>query len=84
MAHALTTNFGASNFDAATLADDALETYALVFTAIAFPVASRTEDLLIEESVLFWLQGSVVDGLWLLYFTIRPFPDVARRSETDS
>jgi hypothetical protein len=76
MAHSLTTNFGASNFDAATLADNSFEANALVLTAIAFPVASWTEDLLIEESVLFWLKGSVVDGFWLLYFAKRPLADV--------
>ena len=52
VAHALTTNLGASYLNAATLADDALEAHALVLTAVALPVASRSEDLLAEQAVL--------------------------------
>ena len=84
MAHALTTYFCTCDFNAASFADDSFESNALVLTAIAFPVASRTKDLLIEETIFFRLQGSVVDGFWFLYFTKRPFPNVARRCETDS
>ena len=83
MAHALTTDLGASYLDTATLADDALEADALVLTAVALPIASRSEDLLVEESVLFWLQGSVVDGLWLLHFTKGPLTDVLSGCKTD-
>ena len=64
--HALTTHLGASDLDATALADDALEAHALVLAAVALPVASRTEDLLAEESVLLGLEGAVVDGLRLL------------------
>ena len=66
VAHALTTHLGASDLDAAPLADDALEAHTLVLAAVALPVASRAEDLLAEESVLLGLEGAVVDGLRLL------------------
>ena len=52
VAHALATHLGASYLNAATLADDALEANPLVLTAVALPVASRSEDLLAEQAVL--------------------------------
>ena len=84
MTHALTANLGACNFNTATLANDALESNALVLTAVALPVASRSEDLLVEEAVFFRLEGSVVDRLWLLYFSKGPLTNVVGRGQTDS
>ena len=54
----------------ATLANDALESNPLVLTAVALPVAGRSEDLLAEQSVLLGLERAVVDGLGLLDFTV--------------
>ncbi len=68
MTHAFATNLGACYFNTATLADDSLKSKALVLTAITFPVTSWSDDLLVEESVLLWLECAVVDCLWLLYF----------------
>src|SRR5271166_801744 len=78
VAHPLAAHFGAGNFHAAALADDALEPDTLVLTAVALPVPGRAEDLLAEEPVLFRLQGPVVNGLRLLDLTVRPRPDVVR------
>ena len=74
--HALTTNLGAGDFNTATLTDDALEAHSLVLTAVALPVASRSEDLLAEQAILLRLEGAVVDGLRLLNFAMRPQADV--------
>ncbi len=68
--HPLTTHLGPSDLDTAALTDDALEANALVLAAVALPVPGRTEDLLAEESVLFRLQGAVVDCLRLLDLTV--------------
>src|SRR5262245_13443530 len=84
VAHALAAHLGTRHLDAAPLADDALEADALVFAAVALPVAGRTEDLLAEESVLLRLEGAVVDGLRLLDFAVRPVADVIRRREADA
>jgi hypothetical protein len=70
--HALTTNGRLSYFNATALTNDSLEANALVLTASALPVLGRTEDLLAEQTVLLRLEGTVVDGLRLLYFTVRP------------
>ena len=74
--HALTTNLGAGDFNTATLTDDALEAHSLVLTAVALPVASRSEDLLAEQAILLRLEGAVVDGLRLLNLAMRPQADV--------
>src|SRR4051794_36425561 len=84
VAHALTTHLGASDLDAAALADDSLEADALVLTAGALPVTGRTEDLLAEEPVLFRLQGPVVDRFRLLDLTVRPGTDVLGSSEANT
>ena len=70
VAHALTTHFRARDFDATALTDDALETDALVLAAVALPVASWSEDLLAEESVLLRTQRAVVDGLGLFHLAV--------------
>ncbi len=84
VAHALTAHLRARDLDAATLADDALETDALVLTAVALPVLGRTEDLLAEESVLLGLERAVVDGLRLLDLAVRPGADLVGGRETDT
>ena len=84
VAHPLTTDLGPGHLDAAALTDDALEPDALVFAAVALPVAGRAEDLLAEESVLFRLERAVVNGLGLLDLAMRPLTDVVSRSKTDS
>jgi hypothetical protein len=55
VAHPLATNLGASDLDAALVADDSLVANALVLAAVALPVLRRTEDPLVEEPVLFRL-----------------------------
>ena len=84
MAHALAANLGARNFDAALVANDALIADPLVLAAGAFPVLLRTEDALTEQSVPFRFECSVVDGLWLGYFTSRPGADLVWRGESNS
>ncbi len=84
VAHPLTTHLGASDLDAAALADDALEADALVLAAVALPVASRSEDLLAEQAVLLWLERAVVDGLRLLDLAEGPVADVVRGGKADA
>jgi hypothetical protein len=42
----------------------------LVLTAIALPIFGWSKDALAKESVLFGLEGTVVDGLGLGYFAV--------------
>src|SRR5690606_327798 len=84
VAHPLTAHLGASDLDAAALADDALEAHALVLAAVALPVPRGTEDLLAEEPVLLRLERPVVDGLGLLDLAVRPVADVVRGRQTDA
>ncbi len=84
VAHTLTTNFCTGNFDTASLADNSFEAYALVLTAIALPVTSWSEDLFIKKTILFWLEGSVVNGFWLLDLTKRPLTNIVSGGKTDS
>src|SRR5664279_4575741 len=82
--HPLAADLGASDLDAAALADDALEPDPLVLAAGALPVAGRAEDLLAEEPVLLRLEGAVVDGFRLLDLAVGPRTDVVRGGETDT
>ena len=82
--HALTTNLRARYFNAAALADDALETDALVLAARAFPVFGRAEDLLAEQAVLFGLERTVVDGFRLLDLATRPTAHILSACKRDS
>ena len=81
--HALAAHFGAGNFYAALLADDTLITDAFIFTAMAFPVLGRPEDLFAEQTVFFRFLRAVIDGFRLRYFTVRPFPDFLGRCHSD-
>ena len=68
VAHALATDAGDGDFDAALVADDVLVLHLLVLAAVAFVVADRSEDALAEETVRLGLERAVVDGLRALYF----------------
>ena len=82
--HALTAYLRAGDFNATTLADNALEANALVLAAVALPVLGRTEDLLAEQAVFLWLQCAVVNGLWFLDLAVGPHTDRVRSSQTNS
>src|SRR6185436_18315313 len=81
VAHPLATDLAARDLDAALVADDALVANPLVLPAVALPVLGRTEDALVEQTVLLWLEGPVVDRLGLRDLTLRPFPDLVRAGE---
>ncbi len=72
VSHSLSSYRRLGYFNAASVADGVLELHLLVLAAFAFPVLGRAEDRLAEQSVLFRLQGSVVDRLRLRNFTIGP------------
>ena len=83
VAHAFPPHLGPRDLDTAAFANDALEADPLVLTAVALPVPGRTEDLLAEESVLFGLEGPVVDGFRLFDLAVRPLTDVVSGRETN-
>src|SRR5207253_6936947 len=82
--HPLAAHLLPRHFDAATLADDALVTDALVLAAVALPVTGRPEDALAEETVTLGLERAVVDGLRLRDLAGRPVTDLLRRREPDA
>ena len=71
------------DLDAALVADHPPVLHALVLAADAFPVVDRTEDLRAEESAPFGFQRPVVDRLGLRHLSVRPAPDLLRRSDRD-
>ena len=81
--HALTTHFGQSDFDAATLTGDATMFQTFVFTAQAFVVLHRAENFRAEQAVTFRFERAVVDGFRLFHFTVRPRTNFIRRGQTD-
>lgn len=84
MAHAFSANFSASDFDAAAVADSAFIADAFIFTAMAFPIASGTENAFAEEAVAFGLEGAIVDSFGLFNFAVRPFANFLWRGEANA
>ena len=84
VAQALAAHLAERDFDAALVADHAAVLHALVFSAQAFPVRDRAENLRAEKAVALGLEGAVVDGLRLGHFTVRPRPDLFRARQADA
>ena len=83
VAHAVTPNLAARDLDTAALADDPLESHALVLAAVTLPVTRRAEDPFAEQTVLLRLQRAVVDGFGLLDLAVRPRADLIRGGKAD-
>ena len=84
VAEAFAADLAERDFDAALIADHSAMLHALVFSAQAFPVGDRAENLGAEQSVAFRLEGAVVDGLRLGYFAVRPGPDFFWTRQADA
>lgn len=82
--HALTTNLGQGDFNAALLADHTTVFQALVLTAQALVVLDWAKDLGAEQAVTLRFERTVVDGFRLFNFTERPRTDHLRRREADA
>src|SRR3990167_1897546 len=82
--HALTTNLGQRDFNAALLADHATMLQALVLTAQALVILYRAKDLGAEQAVALRLERTVVDGFRLFNFTERPRTDHLRRCQSNT
>ncbi|MNQ82154.1 hypothetical protein D3C85_971980 [compost metagenome] len=82
--HALTTNLGQRDFNAALLADHTTVLQALVLTAQALVILDRAKDLGAEQAVTLRLERTVVDGFRLFNFTERPRTDHLRRCQSDT
>ncbi|MEY4182015.1 MAG: hypothetical protein RLZZ217_641 [Planctomycetota bacterium] len=78
MAQTLATNLGLDDFHTALLAGDPAVLHALVLAAQALVVLHGSEDLGTKEAILLRLEGTVIDGLRLLYFAVRPTTDLLR------
>jgi hypothetical protein len=57
--------------------------HALVFAAEAFPIGYRAKNTGAEQAIALGLEGTVVDGLGLRDFAMRPAPDFFRRRKAD-
>ena len=76
-------NPGKRNFNAALIADYTTMLHAFVLTAQAFPIGDGSKDAGTEKAVPLWFERTIVNGLWLGYFAMRPTPDFFRGGETD-
>jgi hypothetical protein len=83
MAHALAANARQRDFNAALLADDALELHALVLAAQALIVLHGPEDARAEQAVTLRLERAVVDGFRLFDLAIGPAQDLLGRGDRD-
>ena len=82
--HALTTNLGQRDFNAALLADHTTVLQALVLTAQALVILYRAKDLGAEQAVTLRFERTVVDGFRLFNFTERPRTDHLRRCQSNT
>ena len=69
------------DFHAALVADDSAMLHPLVFAAETFPVGYGSKDSGTEQPVPLRLEGPVVDGFRLCYFTMAPASDLLGGSE---
>src|SRR5207253_3779850 len=81
--HALATDLGERDLDAALLADHPAVLQALVLAAQAFVVLDRPEDLGAEETISLRLEGAIVDRFGFLHFAVGPRADLFRRGDPD-
>ena len=81
--HALAAHLRTRHLDTAAVADNALVADALVLSAVAFPVARRAKDPLAEQTITLGFERAVVDGLGLLYLTVRPLTNFIGGSESN-
>jgi hypothetical protein len=72
MAHALTTDAGDGDLDAATVANHVLVLDALILTASALIIADRAENLLAKKTTRLGLEGAIIDGLGVLNLALGP------------
>ena len=66
MAHTLATDLLQRYFNTTFFADNAAILHALIFAAQAFVVFDRAKDTRAEQTVAFWFERTVVDGLGFL------------------
>ena len=83
MAHALAAHLGLGHFDAAAVADDALELHPAVLAAGALVVVGRAENAFAEKAVALGLERAVVDGFGLLDFAEGPGKDLLGAGEAE-
>ena len=67
--HAFTADLLLRDFYTTAVTDDPTIADTLLLTTVALKVLHRTEDALTEEPITLWLVGTVVDRLWLEYFS---------------
>ena len=84
MCHALASNLGLDDFNAALFTNDTPVLHTLVFTAIALIIFRRAENLGTKQPVPFGLECAVIDGFRLFDLTVRPFTNLFRRSQRNS
>ena len=75
MSHAFPTNLRLNNLNAALFADHTAMLHAFILSAITFKILHRTKNLGTEESVAFRLEGTVIDSLRFLHFSMGPIHD---------
>ena len=72
VSHAFASHFGLGHFNTTFLANHAAMLEAFVFATQALIVFDGAKNLGTKKTIAFWLEGAVVDGLWLFDFAERP------------
>src|SRR5438093_1456208 len=81
--HALATDLGERDLDAALLADHPAVLQALVLAAQALVILDSSDDPGAEETVALRLEGAIVDRFGFLHFAVGPRADLFRRGDPD-
>src|SRR5579872_721548 len=84
MTKSFSTHLRKCHFDTAFVADDTAVLHTFVFAAQALPVRHRAENAGAEKTVFLRFEGSVIDGLRLRHFTVRPGTNLLWGGQTDS
>src|SRR5690554_1205002 len=81
MTHPLPAYFGTCYLNSTPVTNNPLVAYSLIFTAVALPILLGAEYLFTKQTVLFGFQSTIIYGLWLLYLTSGPFPNLIGGSQ---
>src|SRR6266705_1803272 len=84
MAEPLAPHLRLGDFDTALVANHPAVFHAFVFPAETLPICYRAEDARTEQAITLRLERTVVDGLRLRHFTMRPLANLFGRGQRNT
>jgi hypothetical protein len=81
MTHSLAPNLALDDLYSTFFTNYTSVLHPLILTTVTLIVLDRTKYLGTKQTISFWLEGPVINGLGFLYLTKRPLPNLLGRSQ---